>query len=362
MAQPALNVFHALDQALAAAVAAAVAPSVVHVSRGHGGGTRNRLVRGSRRHLQLPHPRPHDGGHSATPDGNLDDARRRGHRPRSRHRRRAAARGRRRAHACEAARASDGRLRRSAKRSRSRLALARRPGRTARASLRAIGVLGPEVETPHGGTLDRYVESDRQIPRGFAGGPLIDADGAVIGMNTRTLVRGADLAVPTVDAAPRGRRAAGSTAAIRAATSASAHIRSAGRARSSRASRTVARLRPQACSSATSSSRSTATPSAAPTRCAACSASRPGKPVKLALVRGGAGQEVEVTLGRRSVSGDVGRRYAPPSDAELLDAYSRAVIGVVEKAGPGRRQPRGRLATRPAPAPARASSSRPTAT
>src|SRR5262249_32874291 len=38
MAQPALDVFHALDQALAAAVATA-APSVVPVSRGHTGGT-----------------------------------------------------------------------------------------------------------------------------------------------------------------------------------------------------------------------------------------------------------------------------------------------------------------------------------
>src|ERR1043166_9597315 len=38
MAQPALDVFRALDQALAAAVAAA-SPSVVHVSRGHAGGT-----------------------------------------------------------------------------------------------------------------------------------------------------------------------------------------------------------------------------------------------------------------------------------------------------------------------------------
>jgi serine protease DegQ len=72
-----------------------------------------------------------------------------------------------------------------------------RPGRTARASLRAIGVLGPEVETPHGGTLDRYLESDRQIPRGFAGGPLVTPDGGVLGMNTRTLIRGADIAVPT---------------------------------------------------------------------------------------------------------------------------------------------------------------------
>src|SRR5207247_123966 len=40
-------------------------------------------------------------------------------------------------------------------------------------------------------------ESDRLIPRGFAGGPLIDPEGKVLGMNTRTLLRGADLAVPT---------------------------------------------------------------------------------------------------------------------------------------------------------------------
>jgi S1-C subfamily serine protease len=73
-----------------------------------------------------------------------------------------------------------------------------RPGRTVRASQRIVGVLGPEVRTPGGGRLDRYVESDRQLPRGFGGGPLVDLDGAVIGINTRTLIRDADLAVPTV--------------------------------------------------------------------------------------------------------------------------------------------------------------------
>lgn len=70
-----------------------------------------------------------------------------------------------------------------------------RPGRSARASLRMIGVLGSDVRTPAGGTLDVYLETDRQIPRGFAGGPLVDAQGRVIGLNTRTLVRGRDLAV-----------------------------------------------------------------------------------------------------------------------------------------------------------------------
>lgn len=71
-----------------------------------------------------------------------------------------------------------------------------RPGRAVRVSLRAVGVLGPEVRTPAGGRLDAYLETDRTLPRGFAGGPLVDLDGRVLGMNTRTLIPGADLAVP----------------------------------------------------------------------------------------------------------------------------------------------------------------------
>jgi S1-C subfamily serine protease len=59
-----------------------------------------------------------------------------------------------------------------------------------------VGVVGPELRTPSGGKVDRYLESDRLIPRGFAGGPLVALDGRVLGMNTRTLFRGADLAVP----------------------------------------------------------------------------------------------------------------------------------------------------------------------
>lgn len=71
-----------------------------------------------------------------------------------------------------------------------------RPGRSIRASLRAVGVLGPAMRTPWGGQLDAYVETDRQLPRGFAGGPLVDLRGGVIGIGTRSLVRGADLAIP----------------------------------------------------------------------------------------------------------------------------------------------------------------------
>jgi S1-C subfamily serine protease len=73
-----------------------------------------------------------------------------------------------------------------------------RPGKTVRASLRIVGALSTdEVRTPGGGRLERWVETDRQIPRGFGGGPVVDARGEVIGMATRTLFRGADLTVPT---------------------------------------------------------------------------------------------------------------------------------------------------------------------
>ncbi|HEU4729523.1 MAG TPA: trypsin-like peptidase domain-containing protein [Kofleriaceae bacterium] len=192
MAQPAQNVFHALDQALAAAVATA-GSSVVHVARGHGhGGTgivwADDLVVSASFHTpdrtRIGVAKPGD------PDGELDlrDAEVIGRDPGT---------------DVALLRVTGGglcpaKLRDVGDLAVGNLALALgRPGRTVRASLRAIGVLGPSVRTPRGGKLDRYVESDRQIPRGFAGGPLIDADGAVIGMNTRTLLRGEDVAVPT---------------------------------------------------------------------------------------------------------------------------------------------------------------------
>jgi len=72
-----------------------------------------------------------------------------------------------------------------------------RPGEAIRASARIVGVLGPELRTPLGGKLDRYIESDRGFPRGFNGGPLLDLRGGALGMNTSGVFRGADLTVPT---------------------------------------------------------------------------------------------------------------------------------------------------------------------
>lgn len=189
MAQPAQNVLHALDQALAAAVAAA-SRSVVHVARGHGhAGTgivwADDLVVSSSFHT----PDRTKVGIAAV-EGELD------HRD-------AEVIGRDPGTDVALLRVTGGGLSPATFREIGELAVGNlalalgRPGRSVRASLRAIGVLGPAVRTPHGGKLDRFVSSDRQIPRGFAGGPLIDADGAVIGMNTRTLLRGEDLAIPT---------------------------------------------------------------------------------------------------------------------------------------------------------------------
>jgi S1-C subfamily serine protease len=73
-----------------------------------------------------------------------------------------------------------------------------RPGQSVRASFRIIGLLGADVRTPWGGRLERYVETDRGFPRGFSGGPLVDLEGHVIGINTSGLIRGADITVPAV--------------------------------------------------------------------------------------------------------------------------------------------------------------------
>jgi S1-C subfamily serine protease len=71
-----------------------------------------------------------------------------------------------------------------------------RPGWRIRASLRMIGVVGPEFRTAHGGRVDAWIETDRALPRGFAGGPLIDVAGRMLGLGAPTLVRHADLALP----------------------------------------------------------------------------------------------------------------------------------------------------------------------
>lgn len=289
MAQPALDVFHQLDQALAAAVATA-APSVVHVSRGRTGGTglawSEDLVVTSSFHT----PDRTTVG-IGLPDGNLDE-------------RDAEVIGRDPGTDIALVRVSGGGLTPAKLREVDGLAVGNlalaigRPGRTARASLRAIGVLGPEVKTPWGGTLERYIESDRQIPRGFAGGPLVDADGAVIGINSRTLVRGADLAIPVATlrrvvgeleqhgGVRRGYLGVGTYPAKGGAIVASVEDGSAAATAGVIVGDVIVDVDGVAVGG--------------PDALRAVLHERPGKAVKLGILRGGARQELDVTLGSRA--------------------------------------------------------------
>ncbi len=70
------------------------------------------------------------------------------------------------------------------------------------ASLGIISAVGGEFRTWHGGRIDRLVRLDISIHDGFSGGPLIDATGAVLGINTSALARrggGLTLPVTTVE-------------------------------------------------------------------------------------------------------------------------------------------------------------------
>jgi S1-C subfamily serine protease len=71
-----------------------------------------------------------------------------------------------------------------------------RPGRTVQATLGIVSALGTSWRTPTGGQLDRYLQTDVVMYPGFSGGPLVDASGQVLGLNTSALLRGISLTVP----------------------------------------------------------------------------------------------------------------------------------------------------------------------
>lgn len=71
-----------------------------------------------------------------------------------------------------------------------------RPGRTVQATLGVINTLGDSWRTSAGGSIDRYVQTDVVMYPGFSGGPLLNAAGEVVGMNTSGLLRDASLTVP----------------------------------------------------------------------------------------------------------------------------------------------------------------------
>jgi S1-C subfamily serine protease len=76
------------------------------------------------------------------------------------------------------------------------LALGRPSGEGIQASLGVISALGGPVRTGRGGMLERYIRTDAIAYPGFSGGPLVDAAGAVLGINTSGLAHGVPLAIP----------------------------------------------------------------------------------------------------------------------------------------------------------------------
>jgi S1-C subfamily serine protease len=71
-----------------------------------------------------------------------------------------------------------------------------RPGRTIRATMGVVSAFGDAWRTPAGGQIDHYLQTDVVMYPGFSGGPLVDAQGDVAGMNTSALVRGVSITVP----------------------------------------------------------------------------------------------------------------------------------------------------------------------
>ena len=77
------------------------------------------------------------------------------------------------------------------------LAVGRSTSEGPMASVGIVSAIGGPLRTGRGATLERYIRTDATPYPGFSGGPLIDAQGTVVGITTTGLVNGVALAVPT---------------------------------------------------------------------------------------------------------------------------------------------------------------------
>jgi S1-C subfamily serine protease len=75
------------------------------------------------------------------------------------------------------------------------LALGRPSPEGIEASLGVVSAMGGPVRTPRG-SIDKFIRTDTTPYPGFSGGPLVDAEGRVIGVNTSGFGRGVTLTIP----------------------------------------------------------------------------------------------------------------------------------------------------------------------
>ncbi|HEX2914346.1 MAG TPA: trypsin-like peptidase domain-containing protein [Chloroflexia bacterium] len=68
------------------------------------------------------------------------------------------------------------------------------------ASIGIISAVGGPLRTRQGVTLDRFLQTDAIPYPGFSGGPLIDSEGAVVGVMSTGVVASVALGVPATDA------------------------------------------------------------------------------------------------------------------------------------------------------------------
>jgi S1-C subfamily serine protease len=76
------------------------------------------------------------------------------------------------------------------------LALGRPNTEGIQTSLGVVSAIGGPIRTGRGGMLERYLRTDAIPYPGFSGGPLIDASGDVLGINTSGLSPGSSLVIP----------------------------------------------------------------------------------------------------------------------------------------------------------------------
>jgi S1-C subfamily serine protease len=76
------------------------------------------------------------------------------------------------------------------------LALGRPTPAGMQASWGIVTAIGGPVRTGRGGLLDEYLETETTSYPGFSGGPLVDTEGNVLGLNTSGLTRGSALTIP----------------------------------------------------------------------------------------------------------------------------------------------------------------------
>jgi len=77
------------------------------------------------------------------------------------------------------------------------LAVGRPSNEGVMASGGVVSAVGGPIRLGGGMSLEKYIRTDATPYPGFSGGPLIDAEGAVLGVLTTGLARGVTLAIPT---------------------------------------------------------------------------------------------------------------------------------------------------------------------